>query len=256
MFTDLVGFSALSQRNEKLSLDLLQEHNAILRSIFPEHDGREIKTTGDGFLVRFESAVAAVECASRIQRQMHERNVRTTSDRQICLRIGIHLGDVIHRDGDVFGDGVNIAARLCPLAEPNGVWVSVDVERQVRNKIEVALEKVGSVALKNIPEPLDVSRLVFPWEETPNHALKQDIQRRMAKGLIESAKKLVPSFKYAIAATAFLVLAVFVSKLLLKQGFDYRGAVGMVVLTVAFLFFHWLSRLNAEKASAVAGFCI
>src|SRR5215831_19836480 len=106
MFTDMVGYSALAQRNEALALELLQEHRRLLRSIFPKHRGSEIKTIGDGFLVEFSSALAAVECGIEIQEAIAKRNsVNPRSCFQV--RIGILLGDVVHTENDVVGDGVN-----------------------------------------------------------------------------------------------------------------------------------------------------
>src|ERR1700681_2648212 len=108
MFTDMVGYSALSQRDDKLALELLQEHREILRKIFPEFNGTEIKTIGDAFLVEFQSALEAAQCAIEIQRTLAKRNHDVTAERRIELKIGIHIGDVVHRSGDVYGDGVNI----------------------------------------------------------------------------------------------------------------------------------------------------
>ncbi|MEO7678090.1 MAG: adenylate/guanylate cyclase domain-containing protein, partial [Verrucomicrobiota bacterium] len=139
MFTDMVGYSALSQRDEALALELLQEHRELLRSVFPKHQGQEIKSTGDGFLVEFASALAAVQCAVEIQKLMRQRNENRSTERRVLIRIGIHLGDVVRRENDVFGDGVNIAARIEPLAEPGGICVSRAVYEQIENKVEHAL---------------------------------------------------------------------------------------------------------------------
>src|SRR6266581_5565461 len=106
MFTDMVGYTALSQRNEALALELLEEHRRILRSIFPRFNGTEIKTIGDAFLVEFQSALEAAQCALEIQRTLAKRNHDVRAERQIEIRIGIHIGDVVHRDNDVYGDGV------------------------------------------------------------------------------------------------------------------------------------------------------
>src|SRR6266853_441764 len=137
MFTDMVGYSALSQRNEALALELLEEHRGVLRGLFPKHQATEIKTTGDGFLVEFASALAAVRCAVEIQRSLAERNQVQPAERRVRIRIGIHLGDVVRSEGDVHGDGVNIAARIEPLADPGGICISEDVERQIRSAVDV-----------------------------------------------------------------------------------------------------------------------
>src|SRR5215216_6042164 len=164
MFTDMVGYSALSQRDDRLALELLEEHRHLLREIFPRFHGTEIKTIGDAFLVEFGSALEAAQCAIEIQRTLAKRNHDVTHDRRIELKIGIHIGDVIHRDGDVYGDGVNIASRIEQLAGAGGICVSTDVERQIRNALEARFEKFGSADLKNIKLPMELFRIVLPWE--------------------------------------------------------------------------------------------
>jgi adenylate cyclase len=164
MFTDMVGYSALSQRDAQLALELLEEHRHLLREIFPRFYGTEIKTIGDAFLVEFGSALEAAQCAIEIQRTLAKRNHDVTSDRHIAVKIGIHIGDVVHRDGDVYGDGVNIASRIEQLAGAGGICVSMDVERQIRNALEARFEKFGSADLKNIKLSMDLFRIVLPWE--------------------------------------------------------------------------------------------
>jgi adenylate cyclase len=164
MFTDMVGYSALAQRDDRLALELLEEHRRLLREIFPRFNGTEIKTIGDAFLVEFGSALEAAQCAIEIQRTLAKRSHDVASDRRIQLKIGIHIGDVIHRDGDVYGDGVNIASRIEQLAGAGGICVSMDVERQIRNALEARFEKFGSADLKNIKLPMELFRIVLPWE--------------------------------------------------------------------------------------------
>jgi adenylate cyclase len=163
MFTDLVGYSALAQRNEALALELLAEHQERLRSVFAEHGGREIKSTGDGFLVEFSSALQAVRCAVAIQTALVEQNASAAVERRLLVRIGLHLGDVEVRDGDVFGDGVNIAARVEPLADPGGICITGPMADQVHNKIDQPLERLRQAPLKNIQAAIDVYRVVLPW---------------------------------------------------------------------------------------------
>src|SRR5438874_2706294 len=165
MFTDMVGYSALSQRDDKLAQELLEEHRRLLREIFPRFNGTEIKTIGDAFLVEFNSALEAAQCAIEIQRTLAKRNHDVTVDRRIELKIGIHIGDVVHRGGDVYGDGVNIASRIEPLAGAGGICVSMDVERQIRNALEARFEKLAPTELKNISVTMDLFRIVLPWEK-------------------------------------------------------------------------------------------
>src|SRR6202045_1702642 len=164
MFTDMVGYTALSQRDDKLAQELLEEHRRLLREIFPWFNGIEIKTIGDAFLVEFQSALEAAQCAMAIQRALAKRNADAPADRQIQVRIGIHIGDVVHRGGDVYGDGVNIASRIESLAAAGGICVSMDVERQIRNALEARFEKLAPTELKNISVPMDLFRIVLPWE--------------------------------------------------------------------------------------------
>ncbi|PYI88995.1 MAG: adenylate/guanylate cyclase domain-containing protein [Verrucomicrobia bacterium] len=154
MFTDMVGYSALAQRNEALAIELLEEHRRLLRSIFPHHNGHEIETAGDAFLVELASALEATRCAVEIQRGLSARNQAQPPERPIQLRIGIHVGDVVHKDGKVMGDAVNIAARIEPLAEPGGICISNAVFEQVRNKVELPLVRLGEPELKNIDAPV------------------------------------------------------------------------------------------------------
>jgi TolB-like protein/class 3 adenylate cyclase/Tfp pilus assembly protein PilF len=175
MFTDMVGYSALSQRDGKLALELLEEHQRLLREIFPRFHGTEIKTIGDAFLVEFNSALAAAQCAIEIQRALAHRNADAPTQRQIQVRIGVHIGDVEHRGGDVYGDGVNIASRIEPLAGAGGICVSMDVERQIRNAVETRFEKLAPTELKNISVPMDLFRIVLPWE-IPGHAGRLESQ--------------------------------------------------------------------------------
>jgi TolB-like protein/class 3 adenylate cyclase/Flp pilus assembly protein TadD len=166
MFTDMVGYSALSQRDEKLAQELLEEHRRLLREIFPRFHGTEIKTIGDAFLVEFNSALEAAQCAIAIQRALAKRNADAPPDRRIEVKIGIHIGDVVHRGGDVYGDGVNIASRIEPLAGAGGICVSMDVERQIRNALEARFEKLAPTELKNISVTMDLFRIVLPWEQS------------------------------------------------------------------------------------------
>lgn len=163
MFTDLVGYSALTQKNEALALELLSEHRQILRPLFPKHNGREIETAGDAFFVEFQSAVEATNCAIEIQTALHERNKNEPELRHIRMRIGLHIGDVVYMDDHVHGDGVNIAARLEPLAAPGGICISEDVARQIRNKVPYPVIQLPAEKLKNISMPMDIYCIALPW---------------------------------------------------------------------------------------------
>src|SRR3989442_6628195 len=178
MFTDMVGYSALAQRDDKLALELLEEHRELLREIFPGLNGTEIKTIGDAFLIEFHSALEAAQCAVEIQRTLAKRNHDVTGDRRIELKIGVHIGDVVHRGGDVYGDGVNIASRIEPLAGAGGISVSMDVERQIRNALEARFEKLAPAELKNISVAMDLFRIVLPWEQRSAVVTKSEARSR------------------------------------------------------------------------------
>src|SRR5207244_5385761 len=120
MFTDMVGYTALSQKDEGYSLQLLKEQRKLVRPFLPKHSGREVKTFGDAFLVEFASALEAVRCAFDIQQALHELNSGRRPAGRVLLRIGVHVGDVVHSQNDVNGDDVNVASIKDPLAERGG----------------------------------------------------------------------------------------------------------------------------------------
>ena len=166
MFTDIVGYSALAQKNEALALKLLEEHRQLLRTLFRKHEGTEIKTIGDAFLVEFTSTLEAIRCAAEIQEALKDYDAAASGQSvKIQIRIGLHMGDVVYQENDVFGDGVNIASRIEPLAKPGGICLSQQVYDQVHNKFAGKVIKLGAVTLKNIQTPLNVYRLLLPWEK-------------------------------------------------------------------------------------------
>jgi adenylate cyclase len=157
---DVAGYSRLMGADEEGTLLRLNAHRReFLEPKIADNRGRIVKRTGDGVLIEFASAVDATRCAVEIQRGMVERNAPVPQDKRIELRIGIHVGDVIIEDSDIFGDGVNIAARLESIAQPGGICISDDAHRQVRGKLDANFHDSGEHELKNIARPVRVYQL-------------------------------------------------------------------------------------------------
>jgi len=162
LFTDLVGFTASAQSDEREALDRLREQEKLVRPLFQEHEGREVKSTGDGALVEFASALKATECAFALQKALHERNAKTAAA-PLLMRIGIHLGDVEGRGADIFGDAVNVASRVVAASEPEGICLTQQVYDQVHGKLRVPIEPLGTQELKGVKTPLALYRIALPW---------------------------------------------------------------------------------------------
>src|SRR5215472_3222600 len=157
---DVAGYSRLMGADEEGTLERLKAlRHELLDPKIAEHHGRIVKTTGDGMLVEFASIVDAVRCAVAVQQAMPGRNTSVTADERIELRIGINLGDVIVEGDDLYGDGVNIAARIEALADPGGVFVSNTVHDHVRDRLPFAFEDLGEQQVKNIARPVRVYRV-------------------------------------------------------------------------------------------------
>src|SRR6516162_5551129 len=157
---DVAGYSRLMGADEEGTHERLKAHfGQIVDPKIKEHRGRTVKNTGDGFLAEFGSVVDAARCAAEVQRGMIDREPEVPEERRIRFRIGINLGDVIAESDDIFGDGVNVAARLEALAEPGGICISLTVRDQIRDKLAYAFEDLGEQSVKNIARPVRVYAL-------------------------------------------------------------------------------------------------
>jgi adenylate cyclase len=194
---DMVGYSRLMEADEEGTLARQTAHfEEFINPSIADHRGRVVKTTGDGLLAEFPSAVDAVMCALVIQRGMPEREAGVEKDRQVVFRVGINVGDVVFKEGDVYGDGVNVAARIEPLADPGGICISQGVFNAVRNKVQAGFEDVGVQSLKNITEPVQVYRVL----------LDPEAAGKVGPGRLRGSKPFWRQPAYIAAAAVILVL--------------------------------------------------
>ena len=164
---DVVGYSRMMGADEAATLATLNEYKAVMLGLIAQHRGRLVSTAGDGVLAEFPSSVMAVQTAVEVQRQLFERNQKLLPDRQMWFRIGINLGDVIVEHDDIFGDDVNIAARLQSMAEPGGILISGTVFDQVKNKLSLSFSFLGPQRLKNIDAAVPVYSAVISGAPPP-----------------------------------------------------------------------------------------
>jgi len=160
MASDVVGYSRMMATDEEATLETLRTYRAVISELVAKHGGRIFNTAGDAVLAEFGSAVEAVRCAISIQEDLAVRNSQLPDERQMWFRIGINVGDVMVEGNDLFGDGVNVAARLEGLAEKGGICISGSTFEQVKNKLSVGFADIGPQSVKNIPEPVSAFRLV------------------------------------------------------------------------------------------------
>ena len=172
---DVAGYSRLMGIDEEGTLAALKAYRReLIDPKIAEHRGRIVKTTGDGALVEFASAVDAVRCAMEIQHAMAERNAAIPEDRRIEFRIGINVGDIIIDDGDIYGDGVNIAARVETLASPGAICISDNTYQQIKGKLAVDVSDMGEQQLKNIAQPIRVYDVQFDSTPTSPASARAD----------------------------------------------------------------------------------
>jgi len=173
---DIAGYSRLMGQDEATTVSELKGHQAAILPLVARHGGRIMDTAGDGILAVFRSVIGATQCAAEIQTVMAARNKDVPENRRMRFRIGINLGDVIHDQTRIYGDGINVAARLEALAAPGGVLVSQAVHAQVRDHLDVAFDELGERELKNIARPVRIYRLRMPTESKAASALSAALQ--------------------------------------------------------------------------------
>ena len=163
---DVQGYSHLTELNEEASTATVCSYCAVVKKAISEHRGHIFSSAGDGVVAEFPSVVEAIRCGVEIQNEIAERNAAVPEDGRMQFRIGVNLGDVIAEDNNLYGTGVNVAARLEQLAEPGGICISQTVYDQVRNIVEIPFEDIGERRLKNIADPVHVYRILpapLPW---------------------------------------------------------------------------------------------
>jgi adenylate cyclase len=197
---DVLGYSRLMGLDEAGTLALLNEYRGVMTGLIAQHRGRIVSTAGDSVLAEFASSVMAVQSAVEIQRQLAERNQKLEPDRQMWFRIGINLGDVIVERDDIFGDDVNIAARLQSMAEPGGILISGTVFDQVKNKLSLSFNFLGPQRLKNIDAEVPVYSAVMYGGDRPPVDVRGGEQRAVPQ---KKQEKLVTSAIRAGTIVAF-----------------------------------------------------
>jgi class 3 adenylate cyclase len=177
---DAAGYSRLMADDERAAFDTLKSRRSAMEGLIAAHGGRLVNSAGDSILVEFGSVVKAVECAIAIQRDMAERNAGLTPERQMWFRVGINLGDVMVSNGDLFGDGVNVAARLQALADPGGILVSGQVHDLVQDKLAVGFGYLGDRTVKNITKEVPVYRVLLKPDDAEAALAPQPVAALLA----------------------------------------------------------------------------
>src|SRR4051812_301598 len=209
VFTDVVSFSARMQTDEETTLELLKRDFDAMRDICTQHQGSVLKTTGDGLLLYFSSAVQAVACALAMQRFFAEQAKTRPPSQSLVHRLGIHLGDVFVNDQDVMGDGVNIAARLQAEAEPGGICISQTVYDVVKNKLALHVTRLGPRELKNISQHIPIYKLLLEASVIESVPTEESAEALAAKPRGPS-KPFTRGQKIAMGAAALVVVGVLV----------------------------------------------
>jgi class 3 adenylate cyclase/tetratricopeptide (TPR) repeat protein len=195
MFTDIQGSCKLMEHDEQATIKMIGEQNELIGRLTEKWSGRVAKSTGDGVMVEFASAVNAVRCGIEIQEEIHKYNRGKEDPQRLPVRIGIHLGDIVIKEDDIYGEGVNLAARLEPLAKPGEICISRTVYEQVKRKVPAEIKGPGRKRLKNIEEPVEVYAVV-PW--------KVEGESRISK---KASRVRIPKISRKVAVIMVVILA-------------------------------------------------
>jgi len=181
--TDVVGYSRLMEENEASTVEDLEQNKKLISKLIEEHHGRVVDSPGDNLLAEFNSAVKALDCAVKIQKELKIRNAELAENRRMQFRIGLNLGDVIEDGGSIYGNGVNIAARLEGLARPGEIYISRNFFDQVKAKLVLGYEYLGEHDVKNISEPVRVYRVLTDGEFAGKVIGENNYRRRNSRGI-------------------------------------------------------------------------
>ena len=220
MFTDIVGYSRVMSLDESKAFALLDQHDQILHAIIDENQGKVLKKMGDAFFVEFASSVNAVNCATKIQESLREFNKTRDSQDQIIIRIGMHLGDVIIHGDDLFGEGINVAARLEPLAPPGGICMSQAVYQSVSSHTELVAQNLGEIELKNIIEKYTVYTIPSFYVEHPEESPRPEPKEKTLDFTIKKIQHL-PSATRSFWSMFGIMTTLFIISILV--GYFYPG---------------------------------
>ena len=195
MFTDIVGYSAVMGKNESAAMKLLEDHKNISTPIIEKYNGKILKPQGDGFMIDFSSVVDAVRCAMDMQKEFSDYNKDRAQDEKIKLRIGIHMGDLIIKDNDIYGNDINIASRIEKLSDPGGICISQTVYDQIKNKVEIDTLELGKTELKNIEDKVNIYKVLLEAQEKVDSKETNSEQKQDSEDESEDAP---PSIKETI----------------------------------------------------------
>lgn len=213
---DVKSYARLMESDEARTIGMLRQSRAAMDALVARHDGRTVNTWGDAVIAEFASVVEAVQCGIEIQRELGQHNQDRPEDEQMWFRIGINLGDVMVENDDLYGEGVNIAARLQELAEPGGILISSTVYDLVRNKLSVGFDFLGQQAIKNVTEPVSCYRVMLDGD------IVRPIPAAVAAPTIEAAsgptRRLLANVPRSAKAAAAIILFLFAINLF--TGFD------------------------------------